>query len=401
MTDERYGVPSASGMRRIANCPPSFKLGQLYPDPGSADASTGDKIHAALEKWGEHGSEDGLSIEDIQTAEMCIDQRNELLDNWIGDEQDYQVFKETRLVLTPLGKVLDDKPGRNLQVRFSGKADYVAVFGEGALVVDYKTLHGDHDHAAVNDQLRALAFLVWRRHRVSQVRVAIVQPWKGKPTVADYNEQALKDAAQWLDLSLKREAKSKPEDANPGDWCKFCPARVNCEAFTRPTLATAETASIQVSSMDDETARKALFARAAELPDGELAARYRGLKMLGWYVNAVEGNVRMRAEEGGEFAANHFRIVEGKPKETIADVSVVWSHLEKLGVSAEDFTRECKTTKKAVNALVRKATSMKGKALEVEVKRCLDGAVKLGAPPKKLVAVGGVIEDSEEGEDNE
>jgi hypothetical protein len=153
--------------------------------------------------------------------------------------------------------------------------------------------------------------------------------------------------------------------------------------------------------MDDETARKALFARAAELPDGELAARYRGLKMLGWYVNAVEGNVRMRAEEGGEFAANHFRIVEGKPKETIADVSVVWSHLEKLGVSAEDFTRECKTTKKAVNALVRKATSMKGKALEVEVKRCLDGAVKLGAPPKKLVAVGGVIEDSEEGEDNE
>jgi hypothetical protein len=158
---------------------------------------------------------------------------------------------------------------------------------------------------------------------------------------------------------------------------------------------------MQISSMDDETARKALFARAAELPDGELAARYRGLKSLGWYINAVEGNVRMRAEQGGEFAANHFRIVEGKPKETIADVSVVWSHLEKLGVSAEDFTRECKTTKKAVNALVRKATSMKGKALEGEVKRCLDGAVKLGAPPKKLVPVGGVIEDSEEDSDNE
>lgn len=401
MTDERYGVPSASGMRRIANCPPSFKLGQLYPDPGSDDATTGDKIHAALEKWGEHGSEDGLSVEDIQTAEMCIDQRNELLDNWIGEEQAYTVHKEKRLVMTPLGKVFDDSPELKVQVWFSGKADFVAVFGEGALVVDYKTLHGDHDHAAVNDQLRSLAVLVAERHKATQVRVAIVQPWKGKPTVADYNEQALKDAAQWLDLSLKREAKSKPEDANPGDWCKFCPARVNCEAFTRPALATAETAIIQVSSMDDETARKALFARAAELPDGELAARYRGLKALGWYINAVEGNVRMRAEEGGEFAANHFRIVEGKAKREIDDVSKVWSKLEALGLSVEDFTAACSMTIKSVQGFVRKATGLKGKAWEGEVKRCLDGAVKLGAPPKKLLPVGGVIEDSEEDDDNE
>ena len=401
MTDERYGVPSASGMRRITNCPPSFKLGQLYPDPGSNDATTGDKIHAALERWGEHGSEDGLSVEDIQTAEMCIDQRNELLDNWIGDEQDYQVFKETRLVLTPLGKVLDDKPGRNLQVRFSGKADFVAVFGEGALVIDYKTLHGDHDHAAVNDQLRSLAFLVWRRHRVSQVRVAIVQPWKGKPTVADFNWDALVAAEAWLWAALNKEEMATPDQANPGDWCKFCPARVNCEAFTRPTLATAETAIMQISSMDDETARKALFARAAELPDRELAARYKGLKWLGWYMNAVEGNVRMRAEEGGEFAANHFRIVEGRAKREIDDVSKVWSKLEALGLSVEDFTAACSMTIKSVQGFVRKTTGLKGRAWEGEVKRCLDGAVKLGAPPKKLVPVGGVIEDSEEVEDNE
>jgi hypothetical protein len=32
------------------------------------------------------------------------------------------------------------------------------------------------------------------------------------------------------------------------------------------------------------------------------------------------------------------------------------------------------------------------------VKRCLEGAVKLGKPPKKLVAVGEAIED-EEGEE--
>jgi hypothetical protein len=162
-------------------------------------------------------------------------------------------------------------------------------------------------------------------------------------------------------------------------------------------LAVAETAIMQLPA-DDETARKAMFARAAELSDGELAARYRGLKMLGWYVSAVEGNVRMRATEGGEFAANHFRIVEGKARESIEKVDVVFGNLSELGVTTQDFTAVCKTTKTAVAALARKATGQKGRELDATVKRCLEGAVKLGKPPLKLVAANGAIED-EEGDD--
>jgi hypothetical protein len=149
---------------------------------------------------------------------------------------------------------------------------------------------------------------------------------------------------------------------------------------------------------DDETARKAMFARAAELSDGELAARYRGLKMLGWYVNAVEGNVRMRAAENGTFAADHYRLVEGKARESIERVDVVFSNLSELGVTAQDFTATCKTTKTAVSALARKATGQKGKELDATVRRCLEGAVKLGKPPLKLVAANGAIEE-EEGDD--
>ena len=393
MTDERHGVPSASAMRRISNCPPSFKLASYFQDPGSDEATTGDRIHAALETL----NTDGLTADDLQTFEMCLDQKNELLNNWIGEEMDYQVFKEVRLGLTTLGLVRDVTPKTTWKLRFSGKADFVAVYGEGALIVDYKTLHGDHDHASENDQLRALAVLVALRHGVSQVRVAIVQPWKGKPTVADFDRPALEAATAWLYDTLNREEVSTPDQANAGDWCKWCPARVNCEAFTRTTLAVAETAIMQLPA-DDETARKAMFARAAELPDGELAARYRGLKMLGWYVNAVEGNVRMRAAENGTFAANHYHLVEGKPREAIEDVAMVWTRMEQLGVKAEDFTRECKTSKKAVLGLLRAATGEKGKALESMAKGVLEGAVKLSKPPLKLAPVGGLIED-EEGEE--
>ena len=394
MTDERHGVPSASAMRRISNCPPSFKLASYFKDPGSDEATTGDRIHAALETL----NTDGLTADDLQTYEMCLDQKNQLLDEWVGDG-DYQVFKEARLGLTHLGLVRDVTPKTTWKLRFSGKADFVAVYGEGALIVDYKTLHGDHDHASENDQLRALAVLVHLRHGLSQVRVAIVQPWKGKPTVADFDKAALDAATAWLYDTLNREETSTPDQANPGAWCHYCPARVKCEAFTRPVLAVAETAIMQLPA-DDETARKAMFARAAELPDSELAARYRGLKMLGWYVNAVEGNVRMRASEGGEFAEKYFQLREGKARESIEHVDIAFQNLSEIGVTAQDFTAACKTTKKAVAALARKATGQKGRELEQTVKRCLEGAVKLGKPSQKLVAVGESIEDDgEEGEE--
>ena len=392
MTDERHGVPSASAMRRISNCPPSFKLASYFKDPGSDEATTGDRIHAALETL----NTDGLTADDLQTYEMCLDQKNQLLDEWVGDG-DYQVFKEVRLGLTTLGIVRDVTPKTTWKLRFSGKADFVAVYGEGALIVDYKTLHGDHDHASENDQLRALAVLVHLRHGVSQVRVAIVQPWKGKPTVADFDKAALDAATAWLYDTLHREEVSTPDQAHPGDWCHYCPARVKCGAFTRPVLAVAETAIMQLPA-DDETARKAMFARAAELPDNELAARYRGLKMLSWYVNAVEGNVRMRASAEGAFSSEYYHLVEGKARESIEHVDIAFQNLSEIGVTAQDFTAVCKTTKKAVTALARKATGQKGRELEQTVKRCLEGAVKLGKPPQKLVAVGESIEDEEDEE---
>ena len=109
-------------MRRISNCPPSFKLASYLKDPGSDEATTGDRIHAALETL----NTDGLTADDLQTFEMCLDQKNELLNNWIGEEMDYQVFKEVRLGLTTLGLVRDVTPKTTWKLRFSGKADFVA-----------------------------------------------------------------------------------------------------------------------------------------------------------------------------------------------------------------------------------------------------------------------------------
>lgn len=392
MSDERHNAPSASAIGRIANCPPSHALGRQYPNPSTAESTHGDRVHLALEL----NDSTGLDADELETFEMCRDQRHSLVEEWIGEDE-YAIYKEQRLGLTKIGLVRDLVPDSKLLIRFSGKADWVGVAGKRALIADYKTLHGEHAHAAENDQLRALAVLVWLRHNVDEVRVAIIQPWKGKPTVADYGTEQLRAAHEWLLRVLNKEELSQPKDAVAGDWCKFCAARVNCDAFTGQALAVVETTSINLPN-DDKTARKAMFARAAELSNADLAARHRGLKWISWYVSAVEGNVRMRAAEGGEFAERYFHLVEGKPRATISDVSAVWSSLAAMGVTPEDFTKGCKTTKKAITGMVKAVTGFKGRELGAAVDAAIKEGVTLSKPPLKLVEVGAAIEDEEDEE---
>lgn len=392
--DERHGVPSASGMFRTSNCPPSFKLAKFFKDPRTKDSDSGDVMHKAIELWPDPEAQVGLDHHQLQTVDMCIDWRNELLDNWIG-EGDYTSHKERRIGLTILGKCVDVEDGKKLRLVFSGKADYTAISADGkhGLVIDYKTLHGDHPAADVNDQLRSLAVLLHLRHNLESVRVAIVQPWKGKPTVADYDLEALKAAHAWVLESLKAERESTPEQTKIGEWCQHCPARVKC--LQKPVLATVESKTQGIEHLDPETAKKAIWARAAELSDDELASRYKGLPIISWYAHAIEGNARARAIEGGSFAA-YYTTKETNPKESIDDVKKVWGRLAALGTSADDFTAQCKTTKKGVALLARKATGLKGKALEAEISKILDGAVKKGKPTIKLVAAGAAIEDGDD-----
>lgn len=400
MSDPRYGVPSASCASRVDNCPPSFELGKRFENGETRDSKSGDAVHKALEHWGEHGAIDGLDHDQIQTAEMCIDQRNEALNNWIGDGH-YEVFVERRLGLTPLGKVVDCKEKSPVRIVFSGMADFTAISGTEGFVADYKTLRGDHDEASENAQLRSLAVLLAKRHNLTAVRVVLIQPWKGKPTTADFDAEALRLAQAWLLGMLDRERNSTPDQANPGKWCHFCPAKVSCKAFREPVLAVVSQATMTIPTGDNERSRAALFAKAANLSDDQLAACYRGLEMIKWYVVAVDGATRIRAEEGGEFAQSHFKIVETKPKETITAVDSVWSKLAAIGVSAEDFTAACKTTKKAVALLTRKATGLKGKGLGAKIAEVLNGAVTLGKPSKRIVAANETNHEIEDWEDEE
>ena len=384
-SDERRGVPSASGMDRLMNCPASFEMERLAPyDEGNEDAASGTRIHAVLAGF---AGEDTLSAAEQETCEMCEAQAHAVIAEW-GRADTTDIICEQRLGLTALGTVLDVTPESRASFIFTGQADMIVITEDAALVIDYKTGRGDTPVAQDNPQLAALAVLVSKRYKVPSVRVAIVQPWAGRPTVADYSTNALVLAEGWLQESLMRAVTATPDDAKAGDWCKWCKAKLACPAYSLAVHKEVEVIDpMSIAGMDNETQRKAMFARAMELPSERLAASLRGLGMVKRFIAAIEGAARDRAENDAEFQ-QFYTLREKKGRRSISDVQTVANRAFAHGVSVENFTACCSITLGDTKELLKGATGVKGKALDAIVEAVLDGACDTGKPTKELVAVG-------------
>ena len=365
--DPRKGLPSASSLERLDNCPGSWLASKDLPEESSDVAESGTRIHKALET----GDMTGLSADEEQTAEMCRAQADKVLADWNPDMEGI-AHKEHRLGITRIGGVVVVNDYTTADLVFTGQADLIVIDGKRGLVLDYKTGRGEVASAEENLQLRGLAVMAAWVWRLDSVRVAIVQPWAGPASVADYDRQAIDQSRFWLLDVLDRVKLATPNDLNPGAWCHYCKAKAVCPALRSVALEPVEHMALTLPA-DDATARAALFARAMEMTPQRLTALYRGLKLVGWYAGAIEGAMRKRVEEG---EIPGFGMKPGQMREKITDVGKVWAKCEGLGVKAEDFTGACSVTKDALKTLLRDATGLKGKSLESTIKDVLHGATE-------------------------
>jgi hypothetical protein len=245
---------------------------------------------------------------------------------------------------------------------FTGQFDRLYVQGNRGLLVDFKALHGDHTRALDNPQLASLAVMVARRHNLNSVRVALVQPWKGKPTVADYGKAELALCGDWLFQTLDAATAATPDDRSAGKWCGFCKANSVCQTYRDANLQQLEVINpATIAGMDDETQKAAMWARACALTPEQHAAAYNGLAMVKRYAYAIGASFKARVE-AGEIAG--YGIKEKKGKRSISDVGTVFTRAAAHGVTAEAFTAECSIALGALNTLLKTATGAKGKALE-------------------------------------
>lgn len=357
MTDERRNAPSASGMPRYAACPASFAMEQLARErnalpPSGADAAHGDSVHGELHVPGSVG----LTMSAADMAERCARHRMQVIDEWTPDspppdEAPLQVH-EMRLGLTPLGTVIEMKPETKSRIIFSGRFDG-AVIDDGnarGIVWDFKSLMGEHEKAMGNLQLLSLAVLVARRWSLDSVRVALIQPWRGQPSVADFDKDALAAAFDYLKRQLTfLTAERAINDTHAGPQCRYCPGRLVCPEINGERLAAIE--CIAPHTMPAEGGSKAAFARVAEFSGEDLAAILDDprFKMAAWIMEAAKALAAKRLADGQPVPGYELREVEGK--RTVSDPRAAYEALGTL--KPEEFFSACSVSLPKLEEIVR------------------------------------------------
>lgn len=355
--DERRGLPSASSMQRLIECAASHAMQAALPreEGSSEDAASGTRIHAVLA--GE-ADESTLSPAELETMDMCASALDEVFNAWNPGGVVHRHL-EKRLGLTELGTCVDVTKDTKASIIFTGQADVVFVCGDSALVCDYKTGRAESVEAVENAQVAALAVLVHLRHKVSTVRVAIIAPWCGKPTTADYSINALTLARGWLLETLRNVEEATPEDLKAGEWCKYCRAQFGCPAFKLAALNQIEKIDpMSIAGMDGKQQRAAMFARAMEMTPEQHIAAWKGLSIVSRYQDAIASSFKQRVEAG---QIPGFSIVSRPGNREITDPEKAFNALIPLGVTTEDVLAACTIPVGAMEEAVRIRSGVKSK----------------------------------------
>lgn len=352
------------------------------PGKSNDEAASGQRIHAVLA-----GLADGDTLDagEKETMEMCEYQAKALVAEWSSGVELSLSLREHRLWLNKGLFVTSDCHSGS---RFSGQADLIVIEPEErrAIVIDYKTGRGDQTEAVDNAQLASLAVLVANYTGVESVRVAIIQPWAGPPTIADYDADALDKAGDWLQDKLREAEHSTPDQANPGPWCKYCRAAetLRCERYRKSQeTAIAPLATADLATMSPADQRQALFERALELPASTLADIIGKMAMLGRMIDAAKAAGKERAQSDPAFQA-FYTLKEKAGIRRIRDVGAAFEAASAMGVSAADFTARCKLGIGDLRELLHKATGAKGRELESLLESVLAGNIEQGEPSIEL-----------------
>ena len=244
MDDERKGHPSASYLPRMAAC---LGFWQLYTklreegaiDQAGDDADFGTKAHEVIA--GERPADD--STEDIAAA--CKAQTEAFLSQYKVGARDKE-FVEHRFWATL---------GNHAEPNFSAKLDFariVEIDGRTiALVVDYKTLWGDHDIAARNLQLAGQVVALAANEWFHEAIVALVQPRRwSQPSICRFTEDDINKAAESIGALLHRcDNPFAPRTTNK--HCGTCPCRSRCpeahEELDRLAVTTVDARSVEIN----------------------------------------------------------------------------------------------------------------------------------------------------------
>ena len=339
--DEREGLPSASAMWRIVNCPGSCALCSVCPKEKQEQVTQeGSDIHAAVETDAELGDE---SLDNI--ADKLRDLRAKAIAEWeearsirqgekLTELREERVWVRNPHTLVPLG---------------SAKVDEAVIHHSSgsALVIDFKTGFKETTPAENNWQLKMQALGI--KHEVgviTHVRAGIAYGrFRPKLDLVDLTNDDLLNIEKELLFNLWRAAQPDAP-RTPGEWCRYCDAKPYC----REALAWA---SLQVTVATGPTniilSRESALQAVAAMTPAALAKVQVNSTIIKAILESVNDRLKSLSED--QLREVGLCLKEGSTRRTITDHKKAYSILkDELGDDRILDTVKVDTTA-AINAL--------------------------------------------------
>lgn len=323
-------APSAS--KRWINCPPSARL----EEPFQTDASTTFAVEGTLaHEMAELTLRKALGLIDAKSFDDEIVELIESPFYYFGMDFEVDIYTDFCLERYSLAKAkygaaeayVEAKAPLDFIIKGdSGSVDFAVITLEYIEIMDLKFGKGVHVSAFDNPQLMTYAFGLYtklspeQKKSVKRVIMNIVQPRVSEEpsiceiTIGDLYDFIANKVMPAADLALRGEG-----ELTPGDWCKFCKAKVKCPALK--------------AEMDEEL--RHAFAEPVLLTDDEIMEVYHKSKRVIDWLQSVSGYILKEALAGRKWPG--LKIVEGKSNRKWANEEGVINTLKANSFTEDDY----------------------------------------------------------------
>lgn len=329
MTDERNGKPSASGMSRLSDCAGSWNLEKTLPEQEpNPYMQLGTDVHAVLAGTKEY---EELTEEGQEIATLCLSGFTHLI-------AQLDLGQRTQEILEQRFWYNDS---------FSGAIDRIDIFGDIAVVTDYKTGRTAQGKASENQQLKAYAVLVKHHYpALKTIYVSIIQPLAGGTTIAEYNEEELEAATtEILGIVAASEDPNAPRNPSP-NTCKWCRAKNICpDAYNQAQTAQTHlqvASSVAISTLSNE----------------ELASLDAKAEIVEDFIAGIRKELKARLLSGAQIAG--LSLTKGRTSRSVPDATAACSALSSI-LKPDDFLACTRVSITALEKAVAKAKGIKAK----------------------------------------
>lgn len=348
--DERGGHTSASNAPADALCPGRHLAQRGLPDVETEDSNFGTQIHEALKL----GDPKGLDTDQLSIYEGCEEITDRLMLEKFGmDAGKVEKVKERRF----WWRSGDGK------LQHSGQVDLLSTLGTEGLLIEYKTLPGEVEGAATNEQLRDQVAMAAGSLKLKEIDVAVVQPLVTyKPVVCRYDVISI--ARAQIDMVSRVKASNDPSSKRVAGTaqCKYCKARFTCKEYHAfVAVSTPVSMSSLVIPVDQWTpSQRALFCE--RLPIAQK------------WLEECKAQLKKMLKENPE-AVPGWKLGQGRMKAPINNPNELHSRFIANGGNTEQFLACVSIGKGDLEKQVREFSKLKGRALKAKIDEMLAGIV--------------------------